>query len=111
MHREAIKQSAIDPLSGKIDITILTTGISTGTRKRRKELCDAIQKLIESKDKIHILNQQKLFAEIKQSSELVSKSIVHISIIVIICKHQYLRKLLKVVIIFSLLHEICLMML
>ncbi|XP_050597960.1 DNA replication licensing factor MCM4 [Bombus affinis] len=71
LHREAIKQSAIDPLSGKIDITILTTGISTGTRKRRKELCDAIQKLIESKDKIHILNQQKLFAEIKQSSELL----------------------------------------
>lgn len=75
MHREALKQSAIDPLSGKIDITILTTGISSVARKRKKELCDALQKLIENKDKVHILNQQKIFAEIKQSSELVSKNI------------------------------------
>ncbi|XP_043511866.1 DNA replication licensing factor MCM4 [Frieseomelitta varia] len=71
LHREALKQSAIDPLSGKIDVTILTTGISAGARKRRKELCEAIQKLIESKDKVHMLNQQKIFAEIKQSSELL----------------------------------------
>ncbi|KOX68806.1 DNA replication licensing factor MCM4 [Melipona quadrifasciata] len=71
LHREALKQSAIDPLSGKIDVTILTTGISAGARKRRKELCEAIQKLIESKDKVHMLNQQKIFIEIKQSSELL----------------------------------------
>ncbi|XP_076283988.1 disc proliferation abnormal [Lasioglossum baleicum] len=71
LHREALKQSAIDPLSGKIDITILTTGISSVARKKKKELCDAIQKMIESKDKVHILNQQKLFAELRQSSELM----------------------------------------
>ncbi|XP_076235043.1 disc proliferation abnormal [Calliopsis andreniformis] len=71
LHREALKQSAIDPLSGKIDITILTTGISSVARKKKKELCDALQKLIESKDKVHVLNQQKLFAEIRQSSELM----------------------------------------
>lgn len=72
MHREALKQSAIDPLSGKIDISILTTGISSIARKKKKELCDVLQKLIEKKDKIHIFSQQKLFTEIKQSSELVS---------------------------------------
>lgn len=71
LHREALKQSAIDPLSGKIDISILTTGISSIARKKKKELCDVLQKLIEKKDKIHILSQQKLFAEIKQSSELL----------------------------------------
>ena len=71
LHREALKQSAIDPLSGKIDISILTTGISSVSRKRKKELCDVIQKLIEKKDKIHILNQQKLLAEIRQSSEML----------------------------------------
>lgn len=82
-----MKQSAIDPLSGKIDVTILTTGISAGARKRRKELCEAIQKLIESKDKVHMLNQQKIFAEIKQSSELVSRSIYINIIIVMFNKH------------------------
>ncbi|XP_076175723.1 disc proliferation abnormal [Ptiloglossa arizonensis] len=71
LHREALKQSAIDPLSGKLDITILTTGISSIARKKKKELCDVLQKLIESKNKVHILNQQKLFSEIRQSSELM----------------------------------------
>ncbi|XP_054016104.1 DNA replication licensing factor MCM4 [Hylaeus anthracinus] len=71
LHREALKQSAIDPLSGKIDITILTTGISSIARKKKKELCDSIQKLIENKKKGHIISQQKLFSEIRQSSELM----------------------------------------
>ncbi|XP_043263384.1 DNA replication licensing factor MCM4 [Colletes gigas] len=71
LQREALKQSAIDPLSGKIDLSILTTGISSGARKRKKELCDAIQKIIGSKSKLHILSQQKLFSEIRQSSELM----------------------------------------
>lgn len=71
LHREALKQSAMDPLSGKIDITILTTGISSIARKKKKELCDALQKVIESKKKTHVLSQQKLFAEIRQASELM----------------------------------------
>ena len=29
LHREALKQSAIDPSSGKIDVSILTTGVRT----------------------------------------------------------------------------------
>lgn len=81
LHREALKQSAIDPLSGKIDITILTTGISSSARRKKKELCDVLQKLIESKDKVHILNQQKLLAEMRQSSDLVGRSIMLISIL------------------------------
>lgn len=64
----------MDPLSGKIDITILTTGISSIARKKKKELCDALQKVIESKNKTHVLSQQKLFAEIRQSSEVVSRN-------------------------------------
>merc|ERR550539_1336488 len=38
LHREALKQSATDPMSGKIDVTILTTGQSEATRKRRDEV-------------------------------------------------------------------------
>ncbi|CAB4064093.1 MCM4 [Lepeophtheirus salmonis] len=38
LHREALKQSATDPLSGKIDVSILTTGQSEGYRKRRMEV-------------------------------------------------------------------------
>ena len=38
LHREALKQSATDPMSGKIDVTILTTGQSEAGRKRRDEV-------------------------------------------------------------------------
>ena len=37
LHREALKQAAIDPSTGRIDISILTTGISGQARKQRAE--------------------------------------------------------------------------
>lgn len=37
LQREALKQAAIDPSTGKIDITILTTGISSAGRKQRAQ--------------------------------------------------------------------------
>jgi DNA replication licensing factor MCM4 len=76
LHREALKQSATDPLSGKIDVGILTTGLSSAARKRRMELAQALKKLIASKDKVVTLNYQKIFAEFKETSQLVSHSLV-----------------------------------
>ncbi|XP_049816684.1 DNA replication licensing factor MCM4 [Schistocerca nitens] len=71
LHREALKQSATDPLSGKIDVSILTTGISTAGRKRRLEVKQALAKLISAKGKVTSLNYQKTFSEFKDSSELM----------------------------------------
>ncbi|XP_077276224.1 disc proliferation abnormal [Temnothorax americanus] len=68
LHREALKQSAIDPLSGKIDISILTTGMSLAARKRRQELVEALKRLVKGKDKAPTLNYQKIFTELKESS-------------------------------------------
>jgi DNA replication licensing factor MCM4 len=76
LHREALKQSATDPLSGKIDVSILTTGLSSAARKRRVELAQALKKLITSKEKVPTLSYQKIFAEFKESSQLVSYSFV-----------------------------------
>lgn len=72
LHREALKQSATDPLSGKIDIGILTTGLSTTARKRKVELVKALKDLIAAKGKVPTLNYQKLHMEIKESSQIVS---------------------------------------
>lgn len=72
MHREALKQSATDPLSGKIDVGILTTGLSSANRKRRMELAAEVKRLIESKGKTPTLNYQKLFSEVKENSKIVS---------------------------------------
>lgn len=73
LHREALKQSATDPLSGKIDVSILTTGLSSAARKKRVELAQALRKLIQAKGRVHTLNFQKLFQEMKESSDLVGR--------------------------------------
>lgn len=74
LHREALKQSATDPLSGKIDVGILTTGMSSAARKRRVELAQALKKLIDDKGKVPTINYQKLLEELKGSSQVVSKA-------------------------------------
>lgn len=71
LHREALKQSATDPLSGKIDVGILTTGLTSAARKRRIELAKAVKDLIESKGKVPTINYQKLLAELKETSNTV----------------------------------------
>lgn len=71
LHREALKQSATDPMSGKIDVSILTTGLSSAARKRRVEVAQSLKKLIQAKGKVATLNFQKIFQELKESSDLV----------------------------------------
>lgn len=95
LHREALKQSAIDPLSGKIDISILTTGMSLAARKRRQELVEALKKLIKSKDKAPTLNYQKIFTELKESSSTVNLFVLCLFFVIIVC---YYRSLLSFVI-------------
>ena len=73
LHREALKQSATDPSSGKIDVNILTTGLSANARKKRGEISLALKQLIESKGKVNTINYQKTFNEFKQGSVMVSE--------------------------------------
>lgn len=75
MHREALKQSATDPLSGKIDVGILTTGLSTSARKKRAELVANIKDMLKKKGKVPTVNWNKLFLEIKENSQIVSINI------------------------------------
>ena len=69
LYREALKQAAVDPSSGKVDIAILTTGLSSGNRKRRTQLKEELWKLIGSKGKVTSLNIRRLHDEMKGQSE------------------------------------------
>uniref|UniRef100_A0A672TTN9 DNA replication licensing factor MCM4 n=1 Tax=Strigops habroptila TaxID=2489341 RepID=A0A672TTN9_STRHB len=69
LHREALKQSATDPRTGIVDISILTTGMSATARKRREELAQALRKLIQSKGKTPTLKYQQLFDDLRAQSE------------------------------------------
>ncbi|KAF2353793.1 MCM OB domain [Trinorchestia longiramus] len=71
LHREALKQSATDPLSGKIDVSILTTGQSAASRKRRVEVAQALRKLLQAKSKSTTLNMQKIYGELKEASDIM----------------------------------------
>ncbi|ETE68700.1 DNA replication licensing factor mcm4, partial [Ophiophagus hannah] len=69
LHREALKQSATDPRTGIVDISILTTGMSATARKRKEELAQALKKLIQSKGKTPALKYQQLFDDLRAQSE------------------------------------------
>uniref|UniRef100_T1J2B5 DNA replication licensing factor MCM4 n=1 Tax=Strigamia maritima TaxID=126957 RepID=T1J2B5_STRMM len=69
LHSEALKQSATDPISGKIDISILTTGVSSAARKRRADMASVLKKLIQSQGKT-TLNYQKILQDFKDQSDV-----------------------------------------
>jgi len=70
LHREALKQSATDPLTGRIDVSILTTGQSSSGRKRRVEVATALKTLLKKKSKTPTIGYDKLLADFRASSEL-----------------------------------------
>lgn len=73
MHREALKQSATDPSSGKIDISILTTGVSNTARRRRMEIGQSLRKMLQAKSQTtKTFNYAKVFEDLKAQSNLVS---------------------------------------
>lgn len=69
LYREALKQAAVDPSTGKIDITILTTGLSGAARKRKAEITQALKKIIQGKGKVSTLKHQKLYEEFRENSD------------------------------------------
>ncbi|GFX28107.1 DNA replication licensing factor mcm4-A [Trichonephila clavipes] len=72
LHREALKQSATDPSSGKIDISILTTGMSNTARRRRIEIGQNLRKMLQAKGKtMKSFNYAKVFEELKTQSDVM----------------------------------------
>jgi DNA replication licensing factor MCM4 len=46
--REALKTSAVDPATGKIDLGLLNTGVSDGERRRRADLGRALDGILKA---------------------------------------------------------------
>jgi len=70
LHREALKQSAMDPKTGMIDINILTTGLSITDRKKRIDVAKAVMELIKGKGKAAALNYYKVYEEFRDNSDV-----------------------------------------
>lgn len=72
LHKEAMKQSATDPTTGVIDVSILATGVSSLGRKKKLELVTAVKKLLEMKaPRQTSINTNRLFTELKEGSSWV----------------------------------------
>ncbi|KAK4468517.1 hypothetical protein MN116_007716 [Schistosoma mekongi] len=69
LQREALKQAAIDPLTGTIDINILTTGVSSSVRKRREEMAMAIWSLLEERPRILTFVYSRVLEDLRSRSE------------------------------------------
>lgn len=68
---EALKQAAVDPSTGKIDISILTTGISGAARKRKAEIAQALHKMMRERRQ-PTYNTTTLYDDLKAQSDIVS---------------------------------------
>lgn len=73
LQMEALKQAAVDPSTGKIDISILTTGISGAARKRKAEIAQALRKMMLDKRQPTYVTTN-LYDELKSQSDIVSLS-------------------------------------
>ncbi|KAK9500642.1 hypothetical protein O3M35_001871 [Rhynocoris fuscipes] len=100
LHREALKQSATDPLSGKIDVNILTTGMSRAARQKRLEIVEAIKKIVVPKASGTMFNYQKVFKDIRDIAAMIIpremyeeglKELQEAGIIVIVNKQTFKR--------------------
>lgn len=72
LHREALKQSATDPLTGKVDVNILAAGMSTTTRKHVCELADEIKKHLAGKTFGTWIGVKKMLADMRENYPQVS---------------------------------------
>lgn len=62
-------------MSGKIDVGILTTGLSTAARKKQADLVASIKENLKKKGNTPTISWQKLFMEIKENSQIVSVNV------------------------------------
>lgn len=70
LHREALKQSAVDPKTGRIDVGILTTGFSSEERRNREQLATSLKKIISDKGKISTVKKDMLYQDLLTHSDV-----------------------------------------
>ena len=70
LHREALKQSAIDPTTGCVDINILAAGMSTTSRNQIEKLAKVIRDELRPRKGITV-SAKKLAIELRKSDKFV----------------------------------------
>lgn len=66
LYREALKQSAVDPSTGRVDINILAAGISATTRHIVDQLAEAIRSELSQRHGI-LVSLKQLMQRLRQN--------------------------------------------
>ncbi|KAK6019739.1 MCM2/3/5 family protein, partial [Ostertagia ostertagi] len=71
LYREALKQSAVDPVTGKVDVNILAAGMSATSRKMVQQVADAIAGHLDSTRGVNI-SAKNLFMALRQTDKVLT---------------------------------------
>uniref|UniRef100_A0AAF5PZ15 DNA replication licensing factor MCM4 n=1 Tax=Wuchereria bancrofti TaxID=6293 RepID=A0AAF5PZ15_WUCBA len=74
LYREALKQSAVDPSTGRVDINILAAGISATTRQIIDQLAEAIRSELSQRQGI-LISLKKLMQQLRQNDLSFTKEL------------------------------------
>ncbi|UJR10167.1 hypothetical protein I4U23_014383 [Adineta vaga] len=72
LYREALKQAAVDPKTGRVDVAILTTGISAGERRLRADLAQTLKRYLkEHKSTLNSgpMKKETIFNDMRERSD------------------------------------------
>ncbi|CAF1670417.1 unnamed protein product, partial [Rotaria sordida] len=72
LYREALKQAAVDPKTGRVDVAILTTGISAGERRLRADLAQILKRYLKERKSTlstGAIKKDTLFNEIRERND------------------------------------------
>ncbi|KRY78274.1 DNA replication licensing factor MCM4, partial [Trichinella pseudospiralis] len=86
LYKEALKQSATDPTTGKVDINILALGTSAGARKQMDQLRIIVKAKLTSKPFGTWMCPRTMLADIRESTEMTIRRELFEEVINELCK-------------------------
>ncbi|OUC50037.1 MCM2/3/5 family protein [Trichinella nativa] len=86
LYKEALKQSATDPTTGKVDINILALGTSAGARKQMDQLRIVVKAKLISKPFGTWMCPRTMLAEIRESTDMTIRRELFEEVINELCK-------------------------
>ncbi|KJH44662.1 MCM2/3/5 family protein [Dictyocaulus viviparus] len=74
LYREALKQSAVDPVTGKVDVNILAAGMSATSRRMVQHVADAIAGHLDNSKGVNV-SAKNLFMTLRQADKMLNRDI------------------------------------
>ncbi|GMT00969.1 hypothetical protein PENTCL1PPCAC_23143, partial [Pristionchus entomophagus] len=91
LYRDALKQSATDPTTGRVDVNILAAGMSATTRKNVETLAKAIAAHLEATSKGENVSAKMLLQQLREKEHTVSRELFDDALTELLKKEQIVR--------------------